>query len=227
MSSGEDPRSRPPEEGAARERPEDQAAPQPERDPSKLLADQTETDSAKLLEARDEKDPARLLMPHAESSADREAGFSASDPRGKYPPHHSAHHARHAGRWIAGALALVAVYAGGMALHEGAQERRYNTETARHMTGGDPALGPALMRTYGCAQCHTIPGVPGANGLVGPPLGGIGNRVYVGGVVTNTPDNLVRWIMNPKAIDSLTAMPVVGVTEEQARHIAAYLYTLR
>ena len=83
------------------------------------------------------------------------------------------------------------------------------------------------MRTYGCAGCHTIPGVPGANGLVGPSLAGIGSRIYIGGVATNTPDNLVQWITNPRAIDAETAMPVTGVTDEQARHIAAYLYTLR
>lgn len=147
---------------------------------------------------------------------------------GKYPPHHPAHHPRYTARWLAGLLALVAVYGAGMAAHEWMQERDRVHENARLLTGGgDPRRGPALMRTYGCAQCHTIPGVAGANGLVGPPLGEVARRVYVAGVVPNTPDNLVRWIMNPKAIDPLTAMPVTGVTEEQARHIAAYLYSLR
>jgi len=61
--------------------------------------------------------------------------------------------------------------------------------------------------------------------LVGPPLTGIAERAYVGGVVTNTPENLVRWIQNPPAIDPMTAMPNVGVTADEARDIAAYLYS--
>jgi cytochrome c2 len=50
-------------------------------------------------------------------------------------------------------------------------------------------------------------------------------RLYVGGAVENTPDNLVRWIVNPKAFSARTAMPVTGISESQARNIAAYLYT--
>lgn len=105
-----------------------------------------------------------------------------------------------------------------------------NAEARREaaaLTGGDPRYGPALMRKYGCQACHTIPGVDGADGLVGPPLGGIASRSYIGGVLTNTPENMMKWVMNPKGVDSLTAMPNTGVTDADARHIAAYLYTLR
>lgn len=38
---------------------------------------------------------------------------------------------------------------------------------------------------------------------------------------------MIRWIVDPKGVDSLTAMPVTGVSEGEARDIAAYLYTLR
>ena len=145
----------------------------------------------------------------------------------KHLPHHPSHDARHAGRWIVGLLAGVVLYYGAMSVHEVAQNRAAIHDDARLLTGGDPTRGRALLRPYGCASCHTIPGVVGADGLVGPPLAGIANRVYVGGVVTNTPQNLIRWILNPKAIDPMTAMPSVGVTEDQARDIAAYLYTLR
>jgi cytochrome c2 len=102
-----------------------------------------------------------------------------------------------------------------------------NAAEAAAMTGGDPARGPDLMRKYGCQSCHTIPGVIGADGLVGPPLAGIASRSYIGGVLPNAPDNMLRWIQDPKKVDSLTAMPNVGVTPSDARHIAAYLYTLR
>lgn len=144
-----------------------------------------------------------------------------------FPPGHPAHHPRRTLRWLGALLSLVVAYYAVTAAHEYRQRKAGARENARLLTGGDPARGPALMRVYGCARCHTIPGVAGADGLIGPPLAGIANRMYVAGVVTNTPDNLVRWIMNPKAIDAKTAMPVVGVSEQQARDIAAYLYTLR
>ena len=98
---------------------------------------------------------------------------------------------------------------------------------AAAMTGGNPEHGPGLMRSYGCASCHTIPGVVGAEGMVGPPLTGIAHRGYIAGVLPNAPENLIRWIRDPKGVDSLTAMPNTGVTERDARDIAAYLYTLR
>jgi len=94
-------------------------------------------------------------------------------------------------------------------------------------TGGDPARGRDLARKYGCGSCHMIPGVAGANGLVGPPLAGIASRAYIAGVLPNAPENMWRWIQDPKAVDSLTAMPNVGVTPSDARHLTAYLYTLR
>ena len=95
------------------------------------------------------------------------------------------------------------------------------------MTDGDPARGRLMLRKYGCQSCHSIPGVPGGDARVGPPLAGIASRSYIGGVLTNAPDNMLRWIQDPKKVDSLTAMPNVGVTRADARHIAAYLYPLR
>jgi cytochrome c len=95
----------------------------------------------------------------------------------------------------------------------------------RSLTGGDPAHGPILMIRYGCGGCHTIPGVPGADGQVGPVLSGLRQRVYVGGVVRNTADNLVAWIVDPRALSPRTAMPVTGISQAEARDVAAYLYS--
>ena len=95
------------------------------------------------------------------------------------------------------------------------------------MVGGDAARGRAVIKKYGCNTCHTISGVRGADGLVGPPLTGIASRMYIGGVTTNTPEHMVRWIENPKQFDSKTAMPNVGVTHRDAVDIASYLYTLK
>ena len=97
----------------------------------------------------------------------------------------------------------------------------------RHtVAGGKSKEGPAAMRTYGCIRCHTVPGVTGANALVGPPLAGWSKRRFIAGRVPNEPEELVRWIVHPQGIKPGTAMPDLGVTETDARHIAAYLYTL-
>lgn len=93
------------------------------------------------------------------------------------------------------------------------------------VAGGDPDRGAVAIRSYGCYACHTIPGVPGPDALVGPPLAGLPERLYVGGVLTNTPENLMRWIQDPQAVSPRTAMPDLGVTEQDARDIAAFLYS--
>ena len=97
----------------------------------------------------------------------------------------------------------------------------------QQLTGGDPKVGEHLIYAYGCGSCHVIPGVAEANGTVGPPLQGFGSRIYIAGLFVNTPENLFHWVSKPHEVDPGTAMPDLGVTERQARDIAAYLYTLR
>lgn len=97
---------------------------------------------------------------------------------------------------------------------------------ARALTGGDPQAGRRAIAGYGCGACHTIPGVAQATAKVGPPLAGVGARAIIGGELSNTPTNMVQWIRAPRSIDPHTAMPNMGVTDKDARDIAAYLYTL-
>ncbi|MGO4511067.1 cytochrome c family protein [Bradyrhizobium sp. 2TAF36] len=106
-----------------------------------------------------------------------------------------------------------------------AQRYRKQTEnTARAMTAGDPARAPALIRRYGCAGCHTISGIPGADGQVGSSLVDLRQRVYIAGVMTNSPDNLIGWIVTPQTFSPRTAMPATGISQAEARDVAAYLY---
>ena len=103
-----------------------------------------------------------------------------------------------------------------------------DVERAATLTsGGDARLGQTQIRKYGCNTCHQISGVPGARGLVGPSLDGIDQRYYIAGELPNTPDNLMLWIEHPHQVEPHTAMPEMGVTEQDSRDIAAYLYTLR
>jgi cytochrome c2 len=98
---------------------------------------------------------------------------------------------------------------------------------ARQLTGGEPERGEHAIRRYGCGTCHTIPGIPGATANVGPPLDKLGVRGYLAGRLTNSPENLLRWIREPQSVDPKSAMPDMGVTERDGRDIAAYLYTLK
>lgn len=92
--------------------------------------------------------------------------------------------------------------------------------------GGDAMVGRDLVQQNGCIACHTIPGIAGADAHVGPPLDSWSDRAYIAGREPNEPETLVYFLMDPKSVDERSAMPVVGLTEEEARDIAAFLYTL-
>jgi putative membrane protein len=98
---------------------------------------------------------------------------------------------------------------------------------AHTIAGGDAHKGKQAIGRYGCGACHTIPGIRGANGLVGPPLTKVALRSYIAGVLPNTPDNMRRWIQDPPAVDNHTAMPKLGVSDTDLYDITTYLYTLR
>jgi cytochrome c2 len=99
---------------------------------------------------------------------------------------------------------------------------------ARQLTrGGEPDRGRIAMRAYGCGACHTIPGVPGAEATVGPPLDKIALRTYLGGRLVNNPTNLMRWIRAPRSVDPKTAMPDTRMSDGDTRDMAAYLLTLK
>jgi putative membrane protein len=118
-------------------------------------------------------------------------------------------------------LAVIAVLA-----TSGCNTAKVEQEAAA-MTGGDVRRGKTAIAKYGCGACHTIPRVDNAAGTVGPPLTKIAVRHYLGGHLTNTPANMIRWIQHPQQIDPKNAMPELGVTDQDARDLAAYLYTLR
>lgn len=91
---------------------------------------------------------------------------------------------------------------------------------------GDAQAGRRATARYLCVTCHVIPGLVGANRHVGPPLDNVARRGYLGGVVPNTPENMVRWLKDPRALAPLSAMPAMGLSDQDARDIAAFMYTL-
>jgi cytochrome c1 len=128
---------------------------------------------------------------------------------------------RHARYALTVGLALLA--AGALSGCIGGQSVGGGTSMVRD---GNPQQGRKLIASYGCGSCHTIPGVYTARGVVGPPLYFFGRRTMIAGELPNTPENLARWLRNPRAVEPNTAMPSLGLSQQQAQDIAAYLDTL-
>ena len=76
-----------------------------------------------------------------------------------------------------------------------------------HGAGVEDAQGAVDIARIGCGTCHIIPGIDGARGLVGPPLDHMGRRVYIAGLLRNTPRNMVTWLRYPQRIVPGYAMP--------------------
>ena len=132
-------------------------------------------------------------------------------------------------RLTVGTIIAIVVLAGALAGLTWWSDRtnriQHEADTA---TGGVGARAIPIMKANGCAGCHTIAGVPGAQGLVGPRLDAtLATRVHVGGVLANNPENMIRWIRAARTINPRTAMPSTGISEQEARDVAAYLYALR
>jgi cytochrome c2 len=98
----------------------------------------------------------------------------------------------------------------------------------QQVRGGDPARGRAIVAggAYGCPACHAVPGLRAPRGIVGPPLDGMGGRAFIAGQLPNAPNVLVAFLENPAALVPGTGMPDVRLSLDQARDVAAYLYTL-
>lgn len=123
-------------------------------------------------------------------------------------------------RGIGSALAASAIVCAVAACDERPDARSHIVE------GGDPVSGGRLVARYGCGTCHEIPAISRANGTVGPPLTSMARQAYIGGILPNNPENLVRWIVDPTALDPRTAMPDLDMSEAEARDAAAYLYAV-
>ncbi|WP_312147816.1 c-type cytochrome [Brevundimonas sp.] len=96
----------------------------------------------------------------------------------------------------------------------------------RPVAQADPAAGLVVIREVGCAACHAIPGVAWPQGRTGGSLAGVGARPLIAGRLPNQPDVLIQWLIDAPSLDPDTAMPPMPLTQDQARDVAAYLYTL-
>jgi cytochrome c len=102
-----------------------------------------------------------------------------------------------------------------------------NEELREPEIDGDRRRGAETIARLECGACHVIPGVPHAWGQVGPPLNEWAQHAYIAGKFPNTPQYMIRWLMDPPALAPETGMPAVPMTETEARDLAAFLYELR
>lgn len=122
---------------------------------------------------------------------------------------------------LAAAVAIVA----GVVVN--GQDEKQARMIAEQLTGGSVASGKTSIQRYGCGGCHAIPQIAGADGQAGPSLDKIATQAELAGRLANTPGNMMLWIQHPQHVSPGNAMPETGVSDRDARDIAAYLYTLR
>ncbi|MDZ4376376.1 MAG: c-type cytochrome [Phenylobacterium sp.] len=94
------------------------------------------------------------------------------------------------------------------------------------LPGADPGEGRRVIEAIGCGACHDIPGVAWPKGRTGPPLAGFAHRPLIAGALPNQPETLVIFLRDAPSLAPQTGMPPMPLTEQEARDVAAYLYTL-
>jgi cytochrome c oxidase subunit II len=86
--------------------------------------------------------------------------------------------------------------------------------------------GARIFQSMACMNCHTIRGTAAA-ARVGPDLTHLADRATIGaGVLTNTPDNLTKWLTNPQKYKPGSYMPNMKLTNEEVKSLVAYLEAL-
>ena len=125
---------------------------------------------------------------------------------------------------LAAALALTLALA--LAASAGCVPAAPADQRLRSVPNGDPQRGRQLARHYQCGSCHAVPGVPGAATTAAPALEGFGRRSYIAGQLPNGPLMLQRWLQDPPATVAGATMPRLGIPEQDARDLAAYLLSL-
>jgi cytochrome c2 len=128
-------------------------------------------------------------------------------------------------------LALDARQAADIAVYLSPLDEAQSDDAATVLAGADPVRGRELMDLKGCGLCHRMSGVaPLRAGML--PAGVVPTDMPR--AVRLAPDlrfardrwrasSVVRWLVDPHAVKPDTLMPTLGLGEDEARAIAAYL----
>ena len=93
--------------------------------------------------------------------------------------------------------------------------------------------GQQVFMNKGCVACHSVTGVSelalGARSRTsGPNLTHVGSRDYIAAhTLKNTPENIATWVKNPQAVKPGALMTNLGLTDQEAKDVAAFLFGLK
>ena len=102
-------------------------------------------------------------------------------------------------------------------------------ESASALPDGSPQRGRELMDQKGCAGCHAFGGVPDFTALEPAPSGSEAARAAALAPDLRftrerfRKDQLLAWLLDPKAIKADTRMPSFGLAPDEASDIASYI----
>ena len=124
---------------------------------------------------------------------------------------------------IASALVLLGFLTGCSAEKPAGKVPPATATAAPASIAGNAVNGKRLIDQYACLSCHKIPGFDGPQGSMGPSLEGLAMRKVIARSIPNKPDTLAAYLQNPQSVDPQNQMPPLGISESEARDMAAYL----
>jgi cytochrome c oxidase subunit 2 len=87
--------------------------------------------------------------------------------------------------------------------------------------------GQQIFQQQACGVCHAVRGTSAAGG-VAPDLTHVGSRTTLAaGALTNTPDNMQRWLRDPQRIKPGANMPDFKLSDADVQALASYLEGLK
>ena len=104
--------------------------------------------------------------------------------------------------------------------------RTFDFERGARLTGGNPEAGRKKLAMRSCGSCHSIPGVPRAEGNSAPSLAGWSGRRTFLNTYPNTPENVEKWLGKPSHRKPGTKMPDITLSPEDCRDMTAYLFSI-
>jgi cytochrome c oxidase subunit 2 len=99
---------------------------------------------------------------------------------------------------------------------------------ATPVAGPPPPDALTIMQNAGCGGCHTIDGVQGFVGILGPNLTHFaGRQCFAGCYLENTPENLTKWLTDPPAVKPGVDMPNLHLSGQEVQTLVQYLGSLQ
>ena len=84
------------------------------------------------------------------------------------------------------------------------------------------------MQAKGCGGCHTINGVQGFVGVLGPNLTHFDSRTtFAGSTFLNNTVNLRHWLADPPGVKPCARMPKLPMAPADLTALVAYLQSLK